>query len=200
MTNQQIKITQKVMGMLAVIPLLIIFRDTVFSLVDKVIIPITEKVMQESYVVLVLTVLFVVSLYLAEGLFLLKKNYFKYPRYSLFIVAITIAFYSIFRFSNHYTYYGIGRLKYVDAAFASIIILETLTYFLPRIRKSQDIKQVDGFVSDTPAIIDRLGRSDYAELLINKIISTYKSGGEGSINIFQAANSVICVMITKPED
>ena len=61
MTNQQIKITQKVMGMLAVIPLLIIFRDTVFSLVDKVIIPITEKVMQESYLVLVLTVLFVVS-------------------------------------------------------------------------------------------------------------------------------------------
>lgn len=185
MTNQQIKITQKVMGMLAVIPLLIIFRDTVFSLVDKVIIPITEKVMQESYVVLVLIVLFVVSLYLAEGLFLFKKNYYKYPRYSLIIVAITIAFYSIFRFSNHYTYYGIGRLKYVDVAFASIIILETLTYFLPRVSKSQDVKQVVGFVSDTPSIIDRLGRSDYAELLINKIISTYKSGGiqDGALTI-----------------
>lgn len=186
MTNQQIMITQKVMGMLAVIALLIIFRDTVFSLVDKLIIPITERVMQESYVVLVLTVMFLVFLYLAEGFFLFKKNYFKYPRYSLLIiVAITIAFYSIFRFSNHYTYYGIGQLKYVDVVFASIIILETLTYYLPRVSKSQDVKQVGGFVLDTPAIIDRLGRSDYAELLINKIISTYKSGGlqDGSLTI-----------------
>ena len=185
MTNQHKMISQIVTGMLAVITLLIIFRDTVFSLVDKLIIPITERVMQESYVVLVLTVMFVVFLYLAQGFFFFKKKYFKYSRNSLIIVAITIAFYSIFRFSNHYTYYGIGQLKYVDVVFASIIILETLTYYLPRVSKSQDVKQVGGFVLDTPAIIDRLGRSDYAELLINKIISTYNSGGlqDGSLTI-----------------
>lgn len=180
------KIANKIMGLLAVASLLIIFRDVVFTLVDKILIPITSKVMKDSHAILVVTILFVIFAYLANGL-LYRKNYIKHFGHSLFLFALTAVFYSLFRFSNHYIFYGVGQVTYVDVSFALVVILEVLSYFIPIKRRNavENAKNVNGFVSDNPSRIDLLGRLDYAELLLEKIIVTHKKGGlkEGAMTI-----------------
>ena len=134
MTQKQKKVATKIMGLLAVISLLIIFKGFVFSIVDKVIVPITESVMPNNYLVLAVTFLFVVSAYLAKGVLISRKSYLKHPEHSLCIAAIAIVFYSVFRFSDHYSFYGIGNLAYVDVAVITAFVLDVLSYFLPVIK------------------------------------------------------------------
>lgn len=175
------------MGLLAVASLLIIFRDVVFTLVDKILIPITSKVMQDGYAVLVFTILFVLFAYLANGLLIFKKNYIKHPGRSLYLFAFTAIFYCLFRYNSHYVFYGVGQVVYVDAAFATVVLLEVLTYIFPIKRNKADkgVEKANDFVSDTPSSIDSLGRTDYAELLLEKIVATHKNGGlkDGSMTI-----------------
>ena len=176
----------KTMGFLVVLSLLIIFRDAVFSLIDKFILPLTSKVKSDSCVVLVLTVLLVTTAYLSNGILRYKKSYLAHPERSLIIGAIAFVFYMLFRFSDHFAFYGVGKVAYVDAAFIVAAILETLSYFIPvkkKVAKGND--DVFGFISDNPSDIDKLGRTDYAGILIDKIFTTYESGSlaEGSMTI-----------------
>lgn len=186
MTQKQKKVATKVMGLLTVISLLIIFKGFVFSTVDKVIVPITESVMPNNYLVLAVTFLFVVSAYLAKGVLIYRKSYLKHPEHSLCIAAIAIVFYSVFRFSDHYFFYGIGNLAYVDVAVITAFVLDVLSYFLPVIKKPKKNENVNVFVSDNPSLTDELGRSDYAEMLVDKIYATYKSG-----NLFGGSMTIL---------
>ncbi len=174
------------MGLLAVASLLIIFRDVVFTLVDKILIPITSKVMKDSHAILVVTILFVIFAYLANGL-LYRKNYIKHFGHSLFLFALTAVFYSLFRFSNHYIFYGVGQVTYVDVSFALVALLEVLTYVFPIKKNNTDnvTDKASAFISDNPSKTDLLGRTDYAELLLEKIITTHKQDGlkDGSMTI-----------------
>ena len=180
-------IIKRIMGLLAVVSLLIVFRDVVFSLMDEIVVPITSKVKQDSVNVLICTILLVVSVYLANGILIHKKSYINHPERSWVILAIIVVFYSLFRFSNHYVYYGIYNLVYVDVAFVVIAVLELLSYIIPvtgKIRDKGD-NYVCAFVLDNPSLADKLGRTDYAELLLDKICMTYRSGNlaEGSMTI-----------------
>ena len=176
-----------VIGLLAVVSLLIIFEDVVFSIVDKIIIPITGSVRPGSYAILVFTILFVVFAYLANGLLLYRKNYVKHPGHSFCLVSVAAIFYGLFRFSDHYVFWGVGQVTYVDGVFATIAIMEVLSYIFPckKVDVSKVAVKANYFVSDNPSKIDLLGRSDHAELLLEKIIATYKNGGlkEGSMTI-----------------
>lgn len=176
-----------IMGLLAVASLLIIFKDGVFSIVDKIIIPISSSVRQDSCAILVFAILFVVFAYLANGLLLYRKNYVKHPDHTFCLVSVAAIFYSLFRFGDHYVFYGVGHITYVDGVFATIAIMEVLSYIFPskRIDVSKVTEKTNGFVSDSPSKIDLLGREDYAELLIDKIIATHKKGilKEGSMTI-----------------
>lgn len=144
-------------GLLAVMSLLIIFRGVVFSIVDKVIIPIVSRVKADNIAVLLLSILFIVSVYMANGLLVYRKQYIKHPEHSLAVAAFAALFYVVFRFSSHYTFYGMGRIAYVDAFFATGVIFEILTYFIPTKGKNIGNEKVSGFVSDNPSKVDLLG-------------------------------------------
>ena len=180
------EIISNITGFLVVLSLLIIFRDAVFSLIDKFILPLTSIVKSDCCVVLVFTVLLVTTAYLTNGILRYKKSYLAHPERSLFLGAIAFIFYLLFRFSGHYVFYGLGKVAYVDAAFIVVAILETLSYFIPlkkKVVKRND--DVNGFISDNPSGVDRLGRTDYAEILLDKIYTTYESGSlaESSMTI-----------------
>ena len=181
------EIVNMIMGLLAVVSLLTIFKDVVFSIVDKIIIPITGSVRPGSYAILVFTVLFVVFSYLANGLLLYRKNYVKHPGHSFCLVSVAAIFYGLFRFSDHYVFGGVGQVTYVDGVFATIAIMEVLSYIFPckKVDVSKVAEKASGFVSDSPSKKDLLGRVDYAELLIDKLIATYKKGNlkDGSMTI-----------------
>ena len=172
-------------GLLAAMSLLIIFREVVFTIVDKVIIPIVSRVKPDNIAVLLLSILFIVSVYMANGLLVYRKQYIKHPEHSLAVAAFAALFYVVFRFSSHYTFYGMGRIAYVDVFFATVVIFEILTYFIPTKGKNIGNEEVSGFVSDNPSKVDLLGRTDYAKLLIDKINQTYTTDGltEGSMTI-----------------
>ena len=178
---------KKIMGLLAVVSLLIIFNDVAINLVDKIAVPLTSRVKPENSIVLIFTPIFVIAAYLTNGLLIYKKNYVKHPEHSFYFTGITLIFYTLFRFNNHYVFYGIGKVTYIDAAVITAVIMETLSYFLP-FNSNRGLKKdnnVDGLVSDNPSKTDKLGRADYAELLLNKICATYKSGAlaDGSMTI-----------------
>ena len=178
---------KKVMGLLAVESLLIIFNDVAITLVDKIAIPITNGVKPDNTIVLIFTTLFVIAAYLMNGLLIYKKSYVKRPEHSFYFAGITLIFYTLFRFNDHYVYYGIGKVTYIDAAFITAVILETLSYFIP-FNSNRGLKKdnnVNGLISDNPSKTDKLGRADYAELLLNKICATYNSGSlaNGSMTI-----------------
>ena len=180
------EIISNITGFLVVLPLLIIFRDAVFSLIDKFILPLTSIVKSDCCVVIVFTDLLVTTAYLTNGILRYKKSYLAHPERSLFLGAIAFIFYLLFRFSGHYVFYGLGKVAYVDAAFIVVAILETLSYFIPlkkKVVKRND--DVNGFISDNPSGVDRLGRTDYAEILLDKIYTTYESGSlaESSMTI-----------------
>ena len=185
MTRHQIKITKKIAGLLAVVSLLIVFKDVFSSLIDKIIIPVSDKVEKHSITVLAFAILLILFAYLASGYLLSRKNYIQHPERSLLLVFGAIAFYALFRFDNRYVFYGIGKITYVDVAFITATILEILSYFVPVKKKQPDIEKVMGFVSDNPSKVDKLERTDYAELLLNKILATYAFGSlnEGSMTI-----------------
>lgn len=173
------------MGLLVVVSLLIIFMDVAIALVDKVIVPIASKVKPESPTVLFFTITFVIAAYLINGQFFYKKNYIRHPEHTFYLVATAIVFYSLFRFNDHFVYYGIGQVAYVDYAFIIAAILEVLSFFIPVSRNMVQSGDVIGFVSDNPSKKDKLGRSDYAELLLDKICATYKASelADGSMTI-----------------
>lgn len=62
------EIITKILRILVVFSLLIIFRDVVFSIIDKKIVPLTSKVEPNSNIVLTFAVLLVISTYLANGI------------------------------------------------------------------------------------------------------------------------------------
>ena len=175
------------MALLVVFSLLIIFKDVAIALVDKAIVPITSRVRPDNPAVLVFIITFVIAAYLTNGLLVHKKNYIKHPRHTFHLAVIALVFYSLFRCCNHYIFYGIGRLAYVDAAFITAAILEFLSYIIPVNRNAEPkgAKEVVGFVSDNPSKADKLERKEYAEMLLNKVYVTYKSGSlsEGSMTI-----------------
>lgn len=185
MTQHQNSFAKTVLGLLAVVSLLIVFRDVVCSIINKIIIPVTSKVETESIVVLVSTILLIVFAYLASGFLLSRKSYIRHPERSLFLLLAGVVFYVLFRFDDHYEFYGIGKLAYVDVAFITAAILEILSYFYPIKETQTGNEKVMGFVSDNPSKIDKLERADYAELLLDKICVTYASGSlkEGSMTI-----------------
>ena len=173
------------MGLLIVVSLLIIFKDIAISLVDKIIVPITSRVKPDSPAALIFTLTFVIATYLINGFLVYKKNYRKHPEHTFYFAAIALVFYSLFRCEEHFVYYGVGHMAYVDVAFITAAILELLSYILPVNNSKMQGTNVVGFVSDNPSRTDTLGRTDYAELLLEKICATYKSGTleEGSITI-----------------
>ena len=180
------EIITKILRILVVFSLLIIFRDVVFSIIDKKIIPLTSKVEPNSNVVLTFAVLLVISTYLANGILWYKKSYSIPHERSIIIGAIAISFYSLFRFNDRFVFYGVGKVAYVDAAFIFVAILETLSYFIPIKKRIVKVtEELNGFISDNPYNRDKLGRTDYAEILLDKICATYESGSlaEGSMTI-----------------
>lgn len=185
MTQDNWKNTKVIAGLLVLLSLLVIFMDVAIAIVDKAIVPITSKVKEDCSTVLVFFILFVIAAYLANGYLIYKKNYLKQPGHSVYLFAIVLAFYTLFRGNDHYIFYGIGKVAYVDVSFATVCILEILSYFIPVNRRKIPNASEIGFVSDNPSRIDEIGRKDYAELLIGKICSSYKSGslGEGSMTI-----------------
>lgn len=187
MTPQYRKITKRLTGLLAVFSLLVIFMDFANALVDKVIEPIASIVHPGRPIVFALTIIFVMAAYLANGLLIYKKNYIKHPDHTFYLASVALVFYTLFRFSDHYVYYGVGRLAYVDAAFITAAILEILSFFItPDCHKGlKGADKVTGFVSDNPSRMDELERTDYAEILLDKIYATYKSGNlkDGSMTI-----------------
>lgn len=181
------QIIKKVSGLLAVFSLLVIFMDFAIALVDKIIVPIASIVQPNSPIVLVFTITFIVAAYLTNGLLVYKKNYFKHSEHTFYLVSIALVFYSLFRCNDHYVYYGVGQVAYVDVAFITAAILETMSFFITpnRYKGLKGADKVNGFVSDNPSKIDKLERADYAELLLDKIYATYKSGNlkNGSMTI-----------------
>lgn len=169
------------------VSLLIIFKDTAISLADRIIVPITSKVETERLVVLLFAIFFVIAAYLINGLLIYKKNYVKHPKHTFYLVAIAFVFYLFFRFNDHFVFYAFCQFTYVDAAFVTAAILEVLSFIFPVKRKkgAKDDTNVVGFVSDNPSKTDKLDRTDYAELLLDKICMTYKSGSlaDGSMTI-----------------
>ena len=174
-------------GLLGVVSLLIMFKETAIALADRIFVPITSKVVTGSLVVLLFAILFVIAAYLTNGFLVNKKNYVKRPEHSFYIFAIALVFYLFFRFNDHFVFYGVGQVTYVDAAAATAAILETLSYLLPvnRMRGLMGGTSGVGFVSDNPSKSDKLERTDYAELLLDKICETFKSGNleDGSMTI-----------------
>lgn len=176
-----------IMGLLAVASLLIIFKDFAIALVDKIIVPIASIVQPNSPIVLAFTITFIVAAYLTNGLLVYKKNYFKHSEHTFYLVSIALVFYSLFRCNGHYVYYGVVQVAYVDVAFITAAILEIMSFFITpnRYKGLKGADKVNGFVSDNPSKIDKLERADYAELLLDKIYATYKSGNlkDGSMTI-----------------
>lgn len=181
------RIIKRLTGLLAVFSLLVIFKDFAIALVDKVIVPITSRVKPNCSIVLVFTIFFVIAAYFANGLLIYKKNYIKHPDHTFYLASIALVFYTLFRFSDHYVFYGVGQLAYVDGAFITVAILEILSFFIPAncYKGLKGADKVNGFVSDNPSKIDKLERTDYAELLLDKIYASYKSGNlkDGSMTI-----------------
>lgn len=173
------------MGLLVVVSLLTIFRDVAFSLVDNILVPIISKVKPDSPAVFFCTIIFVIATYLTNGLLVYKKNYIKHPERSFYFMAIALVFYLFFRCDGHFVYYGVWHMAYVDAAFITAAILEFLSYLLPVNKNKMLDANATGFVSDNPTKTDTLGRTNYAELLLEKICMAYKSGAlaDGSITI-----------------
>ena len=185
--QQYRKFIKQLAGLLGVVSLLIIFKESAIFLADWIIVPITSKVVIGSIAVFLFAILFIIAVYLTNGFLVNKKNYVKRPEHSFYIAAITLVFYLFFRFNDHFVFYGLGQLTYVDAAFATAAILELLSYILP-VHRTKGLKvdtNVVGFVTDNPSKIDKLERTGYAELLLDKIYMTYKSGNlaDGSMTI-----------------
>lgn len=187
MMQQLKKITKRFSALLAVVSLLIIFKDVAFSLADNLIIPITSKVVTGSLAVLIFAILFVITAYLTSGFLIHKKNYVKHPEHTFCLAAIALVFYLLFRFDGHFVFYGLGHIIYVDVAFATAAILEVMTFFFPvkRTKGSKGDANVAGFMSDNSSKIDKLERTGYAELLLDKICMTCKSDclADGSMTI-----------------
>ena len=185
MTQDYRKIIKRIAGFLALVSLLIIFMDVIITLVDKVIVPFTSRVKTDCYSVLLFVILLVLATYLANGLLIYKKNYVRHPKHTFYLFAVALVFYTLFRFNDHFTFYGVGQVAYVDVAFITAAILEFLSYIIPVINHRIPETKVNGFVSDNPSKTDKLGRTDYAELLLEKICETYKSGSlkDGSMTI-----------------
>lgn len=187
MTQNKRRIIKKLMALLAVFSLMMIFKDVAITLVDNAIVPITSRVKPDSPVVLVFITTLVIAAYLTNGLLVYKKNYTVHPKHTFYLASVALVFYSLFRCGDHYVYYGIGRVTYIDIAFITAAILEFLSYIIPvnRNKDSKGAKEMVGFVSDSPSKTDNLGRTDYAEMLLNKINATYKLGSlsDGSMTI-----------------
>lgn len=181
--EQHKKLIIGIMKVIAVILLLIIFKDVFFSFVDEFIIPITKTIESNSYAVLIFCILLVVLAYLINGFIIYKKKYFISD--TCVYAPIAFVFYSFFRFNEHYDFYAVRNITYIDSIFVTYLIMEVLSYIYPRKRKLKYNEQIKGFMSDNPSNIDKLGRSDYASLLFDKICSTYMSGSlkEGTMII-----------------
>lgn len=181
------KIIKRFAGLLAVVSLLIIFEDVAISLADKLIVPITCKVVTGNLAVFIFVILFVIAAYLSNGLFIYKKNYVKRPDQTFYLAAIAIVFYLLFRFNDHFVFYGVGKITYVDVTFVTAALMEALSYFFPvsRTKGLNGDTNAVGFVSDNPSKNDKLERTDYAELLLDKICETFKTGSleDGSMTI-----------------
>ncbi len=178
---------KKLAGLLAVASLLIIFKGGAISFADKLIIPFTSKVETGSFAVLLFIILFVIAVYLANGILIYKKNYVKRPDNTFYLASVALVFYFLFRFNDHFVFYAVGQAVYVDVAFVTVAILEALSYFCPK-NKTNGLKgdaNVAGFLSDNPSRTDKLERTDYAELLLDKICETFKAGSleDGSMTI-----------------
>lgn len=185
MTQDYRKLIKRIAGLLAGVSLLIIFKDVAILLVDKIIVPFTSRVKIDCYTVLLFVILLVFATYLANGLLIYKKNYLRHPKHTFYLFAVALVFYTIFRFNDYFTFYGVGQVAYVDVAFITAAILELFSFIIPVINHRIPETKVNGFVSDNPSKTDKLGRTDYAELLLDKICETYKSGSlkDGSMTI-----------------
>lgn len=162
--------------LLIVLSLLRIFRGVVFFFIDKVILPITSAVESDSICILISIVVFVISAYLVSGRLKCRNYYVENTRPLVLAVYSLIIFYVFFRFSGHYVFYGVGKFTYIDTAVVLAGMLEIVTYFLTLKREAEAKVNEKEFVLDNPSKTDKLGRTDYAELLLNKIYATYKSG------------------------
>lgn len=185
MTQSYRCIIKRLAGLLALVSLLIIFKDVAITLVDKTVLPITSRVRPDSPAVHIFVILFIIAVYITSGLLINKKNYVRHPEHTFYLFAVALVFYSLFRFNDHFVFYGVSQVAYVDAAFITAAILEILSYTIPVNRHMILEANVNAFVSDNPSKKDILGRLDYAELLLDKICATYKSGSlaDGSMTI-----------------
>ena len=172
--EQHKKLIIGLMKVIAVISLLIIFKDAIFSFVDEFIIPITKKIESNSYAVLISCILLVVLAYLINGFIIFKKKYFISD--TCVYAPIAFVFYLYFRFDERYDFYAFKNITYIDSIFVTYLIMEVLSYIYPRKRKLEYNEQIKGFMPDNPSDNDKLGRSDYVKLLFDKICSTYMSG------------------------
>lgn len=162
MIQQYRRIIKQFAGLLVVVSLLVIFKDVAVSLVDRLIVSIASKVATGSLTVLIFVILFVIAAYLTSGFLFCRKNYVKVPKHTFYLIAIALIFYLFFRFNDHFLFYGVGQVTYVDAAFSTAAILEVLSYFVPvnRITGLKQETNVVGFVSDNPSRTDKLERTD----------------------------------------
>lgn len=151
--------------------LLFVFRGSVVELIIQYIVPFTNKVVPDSYWVLVVIGIAIVLCYVA-GYNRLKKEsdlwVTRHERYVLYFIG-----YLILRTSSRFEFYGIGGvpLCYMDYAWGLVVLIELFLLVRRRKRAKINLGETDAkpFIVDAPTAIDEMERGQYVNQLIDKI-------------------------------
>lgn len=153
-----------------------LFKETIYDIVDSTLLPYADNVedtVLSQIVVLILTVI----IYLANIKDILEQTNWV-PKRLIFLAFAAILFYSVFRYSDHYTFYGvIPTVSFADSIFYVIFIIE-LALLIYRTHKRRGSKleakvKLEPFFAERPTEKDECNRKRCAEILRDKIIESF---------------------------
>ena len=154
---------------------LLLFQTTIVDWMVEYVCPITSKVANDKWWVLIVVLITISILYVANIKEMLAERDKMVSRY--WTILFLFAAYIIFRLQKEFVFHGIewSPLSYMDCAWLVVLIFEICLYIPRKKNAEKEIeinKSYKPFLLDTPSETDEMGRSSYAEQLMEKLVCT----------------------------
>ena len=178
---------------------MIIFWKPLCQAIDISLLPLFSGIENNQSIIAIAITVCVVIIYCLRYKSLIKENSFSFRNSSVFLLLIALSFFRLYAaiVGDKYVFTGIidGKIEYYCIALFEVFVAECICR-IPHIKKlfrSSKIKDTDTtifttpFLPDIPTEDDKYDRVHYAEILVEKIISTQRElknkSHYGSFNI-----------------
>ena len=193
------RLTQLILYAILTCSAIVLFWEPLCSIIDTVLLPLFSSADNDKPLIAIASILCVCSAYILRWNILVSEEWFSFRRILFLLIVFALVF---FRFYTNYTntdyfFTGLldGKVEYLAIVLVEIILLEIISR-IPKIKeevkkrkKSARLTSItpSPFLPDTPTEEDKYDRKRYAELLVDKIITSSKQSRDalrgGSFNI-----------------